>query len=35
MKKRNITGLILLAFCLVCRFHAPATDFYAEKLSGN
>ena len=32
MKKRNILGLLLLAFCVVCRFHAPSADFYAEKL---
>ena len=30
MKKKTIIGLILLAFCLACRYHTPVADFYAE-----
>lgn len=31
MRKSDITGLILLAFILGCRFWAPLADFYAER----
>lgn len=30
MKKKTIIGLVLLAFCLACRYHTPVADFYAE-----
>lgn len=29
---RTILGLLLLAFCVVCRFCTPMADFYAAKL---
>ena len=29
MRKSTIIGLILLAFCLVCRWFTPVADFYA------
>ena len=32
MQKKTILGLILLAFCLVCRFVTPVADFYAVHL---
>ena len=30
MRKKTILGLILLAFCLACRYSTPVADFYAE-----
>lgn len=30
MRKKTILGLILLAFCLACRYSIPVADFYAE-----
>lgn len=30
--KRIIIGLLLLAFCIACRYVTPVADFYAEKL---
>ena len=30
MRKKTIIGLILLAFCLACRYHTSVADFYAE-----
>lgn len=30
MRKNNIIGLMLLVFCLVCRYSTPVADFYAE-----
>ena len=30
MKKKTILGLIMLAFCLACRYSTPVADFYAE-----
>ena len=32
MRIRTVIGLILLAFCIVCRFCLPAADFYAVRL---
>lgn len=32
MRKRTLFGIILLAFCIVCRFFTSAADFYAEKI---
>ena len=32
MRKKTGIGLILLAFCLACRFVTPVADFYAERL---
>lgn len=28
-RKRNIIGLLFLAFCIACRFFTPVADFYA------
>ena len=30
MRKKTIIGLMLLAFCLACRYSTPVADFYAE-----
>lgn len=32
MRKTTLIGLLLLAFCAVCRYWSPAADFYAERL---
>ena len=32
MRKKTLIGLLLLAFCALCRFWTPAADFYAGKL---
>ena len=32
MRKSTLIGLVLLAFCLACRFVTPVADFYAERL---
>ena len=30
MRKKTIIGLLLLVFCLACRYSTPVADFYAE-----
>ena len=32
MKKKTIIGIVLLAFCLLCRFSREVADFYAQHL---
>ncbi len=32
MKKKTIIGIVLLAFCLLCRFSREVADIYAQHL---